>query len=254
MPKITTNTGRRVFKKAKSMLVVPYVYNSTLDDYILGSDIYDISAIIGDSIVLEQSEGNTATKENEFTNQPIIVSHSGSKYGFTAQCLDVQDSVLKALYGAMTAKNRSVTPAAVNGAVAVQNDYTEMYALIRVEFEDESMPYMILPRVQMSNKLLIQQLKTRAGQGNIAGQAFSICCAIKDKDNDNKVLDFGTAEYVPETPVLFVPKLYVPLFAYERKSDGVRACHQLDFENGGSPSTVYVNPSNGNWSNSYTPQ
>lgn len=254
MPIIKTDTERRIFKKAESMLVVPYVYDSTVGDYILGGDIYDISAIIGDSIVLEQSEGNTAVKENEFTSQPVIVNHSGSKYGFTAQCLNVNDDVLKALYGALTAKNRSNTPAAVRGAVALKSDFTEMYALIRVRFEDETMPDLILPKVQMSNRILLQQFKTRAGQGNITGQAFSICCAIKDKDNDNKVLDFGTAEYVPETPVLFVPRGYAPLFQYDEKTDGVRACHQLDFENGGSPSTVYVNPSNGKWSNSYTPR
>ena len=253
MPIIKTDTEHRVFKKAQSMLVIPYVYNSTLDDYVLGSDIYDISAIIGDSIVLEQSEGNTTTKENEFTNQPIIVSHSGSKYGFTAQCLDVQDSVLKALCGALTASNRNDTPEHVNGAVALKSDFTEMYALIRVRFEDETMPDLILPKVQLSNRLFVQQLKTRAGQGNLTGQALAICCAVKDKDNVGKVLEFGDSEYAPETPALLVPRGYTPLFQYDMKNDGVKVCHQVDFEGGEGPSTVYVNPYTGRWSNSWTP-
>jgi hypothetical protein len=239
------------------MVIVPYVYNSTVKDYVLGSTIYDISAIIGDSIVIEQSEGSTTTKDNEFDSQPIVINHSGSGYSFTAQCLDMQDNALKALFNVKTAINRDVTPVPVNGAVAFNEDFTPMFALIKIGFDEKEIPDVILPMVQMNNRLFIQQMRTRASQGNMTGVALSCGIAIKDKDNDGKVLDFGSGndhDYAPDAPVLFVPKGYTPLFQYDDKTDGVRVCHQVDFSGGGAPSTVYVNPSNGNWSNSYTPQ
>ena len=64
MSLIQTKNGRTVLMKAESMMLVPYVYNSTYGDYVLGSDVYDISEVIGDSIVIEQSEGDSVTKEN----------------------------------------------------------------------------------------------------------------------------------------------------------------------------------------------
>jgi len=236
------------------MVMVPYMYNSTVKDYVLGSTIYDISAIIGDSIVIEQSEGSTTTKDNEFDSQPIVINHSGSGYSFTAQCLDMQDNALKALFNVKTAINRDVTPVPVNGAVAFNEDFTPMFALIKIGFDEKEIPDVILPMVQMNNRLFIQQMRTRASQGNMTGVALSCGIAIKDKDNDGKVLDFGTAEYVPETPVLFVPKGYSPLF-YANAVVGAATYQfvEVDFSGGSAPSNVYVNTNNGNWSNSYTP-
>ena len=165
MALIETKYGRTVLKKAESMMVVPYVYDSTLNDYVLGEDVYDISAVIGDSIVIEQSDGSTTAKENEFVGSPLLEAVSGSKYEFTAQCIDLQDSVLKSMFGAMTVEG-------VNGAVAFNDDFVKIYALIRVRFKEESIPDVILPKVQMNSKLFINQLSSRMSQGNIAGTAL----------------------------------------------------------------------------------
>lgn len=248
MPLIQTNTGRKIFKKAESMLVVPYVYNSRIGDYALGETVYDISAVIGDSIVLEQSEGTTETKENEFRSEPLLQATSGAKCGFTAQCLDLQNNVLKALFNAMTVGD--------HGIAAFNDDYSTLYALIRIGFGGQDTPDIILPKVQLNSRIFIQQLRTRAGQGNISGTANSFNVAIKDPVNPGHLLQFAVpatngTTYTPYTPVLFVPRGYTPLFRYRYLDDRTDEYKQINFTNG-TLSSVYVHPS-GTWSNSYMP-
>lgn len=248
MSLIQTNTGRKIFKKAKSMLVVPYVYNSGIDDYALGETVYDISAVIGDSIVLEQSEGTTEIKENEFRSEPLLQVTSGAKYGFTAQCLDLQNNVLKALFKAMTVGDHDIA--------AFNDDYTTLYALVRIGFGGQDTPDIILPKVQLNSRIFIQQLRTRAGQGNISGTANSFNIAIKDPDHPRHLLQFAVpatngTTYTPYTPVLFMPRGYTPLFRYRYLDNRTDEYKQLNFTNG-TISSVYVHP-RGTWSNSYTP-
>jgi hypothetical protein len=241
MSLITTNDGRTIIKKASSMMVVPYVYDSTIGDYVLGSDVYDISAIIGDTITLEQSDGNTEAKYNEFKASPLIESVSGSKYNFTAQCLDLQNSVLRSLFGAMTAGSNE-------GAAAFNDDFVRLYALIRIRFSDQSIPDIILPKVQMNSKLFIQQLKTRASQGNISGTAFAKACAIQNSSNTALLLFSSIASdniYTPYTPVLFVPKNRVPIFYYKKNTDTLDYYTYINFSNGSVSNDVVVKPSDG---------
>ena len=249
MSLITTNDGRIVLKKAQSMMVVPYVYDQSVEDYILGGDVYDISAVIGDSITIEQSDGNTEAKYNEFKASPLIESVSGSKYNFTAQCLDLQNSVLQSLFGVMVGHGYN---GAVNGAVAFNDDFVLLYALIRIRFEDASLPDVVMPKVQLNSKLFVQQLKTRASQGNIAGTALAHTVAVDDMDNpaEGELLQFSSqangATYTPDTPVLFVPRGY-DFFVYrnEAKLDDVYS--RVNFNIGSVGNNIHINPSNGTW-------
>lgn len=237
MPLIETKTGRKYLRKAESMMAVPYVYDATIGDYVLGQDVYDISAVIGDSIVIEQSEGNTETKYNEFVGSPLLECVSGGKFVFTAQCVDFQDAVLKSLFGAMVSGN---------GAAALNDDYVLIYALIRVRFKDESLPDVILPKAQLNSRLFIQQLKTRAGQGNIAATAHSLDVAIEDLESQGHLLQFqelgGKNTYVPYTPLVFVPHGYTPLFRHDGKNFSV-----VDFTTGSVAHNIFVNQYNGTW-------
>lgn len=249
MSLITTNDGRIVLKKAQSMMAVPYVYDSTIGDYVLGSDVYDISAVIGDSITIEQSDGNTEAKYNEFKASPLIESVSGSKYNFTAQCLDLQNSVLQSLFGVMVGHGYN---GAVNGAVAFNDDFVLLYALIRIRFEDASLPDVVIPKVQLNSKLFIQQLKTRASQGNIAGTALAHTVAIDDRDYpaEGELLQFSSqangTTYTPHTPVLFVPRGY-DFFVYRNEAKLDNVYSRVNFNSGGVGNNIHINPSNGTW-------
>lgn len=216
MPLIETKTGRKFLRKAESMMLVPYVYDGTdgVECYVLGSDVYDISAVIGDSIVLEQKDGEVDEKFNEFVKSPIVRNVTAGAYDFTAQCLDLQDKVLRALFGAYTA---SGTNGVVNGVAALPDDYQLQYAMIRIRFHDMNLSDVILPKVQMNSKLLLQQMKTRGSQGNVSGTALSHRVAVVDRDAVSPMaLQFGSqavgeTTFVPLTPILFVPRTYTPM-------------------------------------------
>lgn len=245
MSLIKTDNGRMVFKDAVSMMVIPYVYDENIGDYVLGSDIYDISAIIGDSIVIEQSDGDKTTKENEFTSVPLLETFTNGKYVFTAQCVDLQNGVLKSLMGAMTASGNN---GAVEGAAAFNDNVSSPYALVRIRFGGNGVSDVFLPKVQLNSRLFIQQLKTRAGQGNVSGTAFAKNVAIKDNDAPGYLLQFssigGTPTYTPYTPVLFVPVGCTPLFKHDDKSYDI-----IDFSNGVVSNNIAVNGQGGTWQN-----
>lgn len=254
MPLITTDNGRIVFKKAESVMLVPYRWHSqgvyTLDA--LSSEVYDISAVIGDSIVIEQSDGNTEAKYNEFNATPLIESVSGTKYNFTAQCLDLQNKVLRSAFCAMTPTDNYNVP----GLAAFQADFVTMYALVRIRFKGRETPDVFLPKIQLNSKLLISQLKTRAGQGNIAGTANPVKVAI-DRGEYNWLVQFSdrtalTSRYCPNTPLLFVPRDRTPFFfAWSKDEEDSGTVWDrystIDFENGVVEHNIQVDERLGNW-------
>lgn len=221
MSLVETKTGRKFLRKAESMMLVPYVYDDTdgVKDYVLGSDVYDISAVIGDSIALEQTDGEVEEKFNEFVQSPLVRNVTAGAYEFSAQCLDLQDKVLRALFGAYTA---SGTNGVVNGVAALPDDYHLQYAMIRIRFHDTNLSDVILPKVQMNSKLLLQQMKTRGSQGNVSGTALSQWVSVIDKDAASPMaLQFGSqivgeTTFVPLTPILFVPRTYTPMVLHHK--------------------------------------
>lgn len=228
MALIETKYGRTVLKKAESMKVVPYVYDNSVGDYVLGEDVYDISAVIGDSITIEQSEGNSEAKYNEFVGAPLLESVSGEKYVFSAQCIDLQNSVLKSLFGAKTVSS-------VAGAAAFNDDFVTRYVLVRIRFSEDNAPDVLLPKVNLNSRLFVNQLDTRVSQGNISGNAMPRNVAIIDKNDDDKVLQFSSGEgntYTPFAPVLFVPHGYTPLVLYKKRPLSGDLYSEVDFENG----------------------
>lgn len=252
MSLIETNTKRKFFRNAESMMLVPYVYNDSagVNDYVLGNDVYDISAVIGDSIALEQKDGDVEEKFNEFVRTPIVRNVSAGSYDFTAQCLDLQDEVLRVLFGAYTA---SGTNGAVDGMAAIPDDYQLQYAMIRIRFKKTNLSDIVLPKVQMNSNLLLQQMKTRGSQGNVSGAALSQWVAVVDKDAVSPMaLQFGSgavgeSTYVPYTPILFVPRTYTPMVLHHRdENDNSKYIFStVNFTTGSVSHNTTVNNSDG---------
>lgn len=252
MSLVETKTGRKFLRKAESMMLVPYVYDDTdgVKDYVLGSDVYDISAVIGDSIALEQTDGEVEEKFNEFVQSPLVRNVTAGAYEFSAQCLDLQDKVLRALFGAYTA---SGTNGVVNGVAALPDDYQLQYAMIRIRFHDTNLSDVILPKVQMNSKLLLQQMKTRGSQGNVSGTALSQWVAVVDKDAESPMaLQFGSqivggTTFVPLTPILFVPRTYTPMVLHHRdENDNSKYIFStVNFTTGSVSHSTTVNNSDG---------
>lgn len=238
MSLINTKDGRLVIKDASQILFLPYTISNGI--YVIGADIYDISAIIGDSIVIELGEGDKSTKENEFKSEPLVENRTAGRYAFTAQCLDMQNKVLKSLFGAYTVTN-------VEGAVAMPNEPQTLYVAIMIKFVESDTPNILLPKVQMDNRMFLQQFKTRAGQGNLSGSALLCDVAIDDATDTKHLYQFtniqGTSTYNPTTPMLFVPKGHMVII---RRSGKV--CSIVDFDNGTIENNIQINTTNGTWS------
>lgn len=251
---IETKTGRKFLRKAESMMLVPYEYDDTdgVEDYVLGSEVYDISAVIGDSIVLEQKDGEVDEKFNEFVQSPLVRNVTAGAYDFTAQCLDLQDKVLRALFGAYTA---SGTNGSVDGVAALPDDYHLQYAMIRIRFHNTGLSDVILPKVQMNSKLLLQQMKTRGSQGNVSGTALSREVAVVDRDASlPMVLQFGSSivgqpTYAPYTPILFVPRTYTPMVLHHKdeNDDNKYIFSTVDFTTGSVSHNRSVDISGGSY-------
>lgn len=245
MSLIKTDNNRIVFKKPDSMMLVPYVYNSTIGDYVLGDDVYDISAIIGDSTVIEQSEGETTIKENEFKSSPLLEMHSNGRYKFTANCIDLQNKVLKSVFGAMTS--------GIDGLVAMEDDFSFRYALVKIHFDSPDVPDIIMPKVSLNSRVYIQQLRTSTGQGNISGVPMRHDSAVLTRnESEHKLVSFsvnstGGSSYSPSTPLLFVPSDMKPVFLRQKRLAASRIYSLVDFENG-TVSNVYLNTTTGTWS------
>ena len=227
---ITTRTGRTLFKKAKALQVLPYVYDANLEDYVLGPNVYDISAVIGDSISCEQSDGDVTTKNNEFTPQPVVRNTTAGTWNFTAQVLDLQNNVLRALFGALIATET------VSGATyhisAIPEDYQTRYALVRVSFRDNNTPDVYFPRMLLDSKLMINQLKTRGAQGNLNCVALSLECAIMSRARQGNLVRLSSLsgnKYMVRTPIMFVPQSYTPLFLHHQENGGY-FFSQVDWE------------------------
>lgn len=217
MPIIKTNNNRIIIKKAKSMCIIPYVYSEDIADYVLGDTVYDISSIIGDSITLEQSDGETTSKENEFTGEIIVENVSTGKMVFSAQCLDLQNNVLKAIFNTYTNSEAGIT--------AFKKDFETNFALIRIRLQDNDSPDIYLPKVALNTKLALSQLKTRGSQGNINGTAMSTICSVIQTTTDGVtpglLEPFQDDEiYQVDTPLFFVPRTKTPLFLHHIEYTG----------------------------------
>ena len=252
MSLIETKTGRKYFKKAESLMLIPYVYDGTsgVNEYVLGQDVYDISAVIGDSIALEQKDGEVEEKFNEFVSTPIIRNVTSGTYDFTAQCLDLQDNVLKAIFGAYYGVGQRGT---ISGVVAMPEKDVLCYALIRIRFQSTSMPDVIFPKVQLNSKLLMQQMKSRGSQGNISGVALPSMVTVDDPTESlQKLLNFNTSDgqsysYAPSTPVLFVDRTQNPSFLHHKEEGNTYIFSTVDFSTGNVLHNRKVNISDGSY-------
>lgn len=207
MPIIGTQTGRTIFKKPSSLWILPYKYDSTISDYVLGNTVYDISAIIGDTISYDENDGETSSKYNEFVGEPIITNTTSGSKKLSAQCLDLQNNILKVMFGALYNTEHAVA--------ALRRDYEPLYALIRLRFTEQNVPDVYFPMVALNSKMMMQQLKSRGAQGNLNGVVESRRCAVVDTEPAGAVN--GTlvglqddvnneTKYSVITPMLFVPK------------------------------------------------
>lgn len=197
--RIETATNKRYIKKASSLEMTPYVYDETLHRYVLGDTTYDIYAIIGDTMEITHDAGDGVTKDYEFINSPLLQNVQRGDITFSADCLDLQNKVLKALFGVsfgMDSRGHEIMS-------AVPDDYPELYCCIKVSFHNDRLPDIVLPKVQINSQFIISQLKTNISTAKIKGVCFNHHVAAL---TDDTIFPFDAdgGQYIPCVPMAFI--------------------------------------------------
>ena len=209
--------------------MIPYVYDDEVADYVVGGTIYDISSIIGDSIEIWQDDGDEQTKVREFSQQPVAVNATSGNLKFSAQCIDMQDSILSSAFGAFTSEGAP--------SVAFPNDYADLFAVLRIQFRDETSPDIYIPKVHLSSSLEIKNLKTGLAHGTLRGIAVSrIMCVTTDNEStrlERFSISNDTCAHLIDTPMIFVSRMQRPLFFHSYdEGENVYTFSRISWEEG----------------------
>ena len=151
-------TGRRVFSNLKSMKFTPWTDESTL-----GTDVYDITNIVGDTTSVEQDDPEVNEIASEFTDAPLYENTTLGNKNFTCECIDMQNEVLKGLFGWETDTEGNVyAPAA----------YKPLYCKVELAFNTTD-DIIVLPKVKMNSKATLASMRTDVSRGTISGTCYT---------------------------------------------------------------------------------
>lgn len=151
-------TGRRVFSNLKSMKFTPWTDESTL-----GIDVYDVTNIVGDTTSVEQDDPEVNEIASEFTDAPLYENTKLGKKNFTCECIDMQNEVLKGLFGWETDEKGNVyAPAA----------YKPLYCKIELTFNTTG-DIIVLPKVKMNSKATLASMRTDVSRGTLSGTCYT---------------------------------------------------------------------------------
>lgn len=200
---INLKNNYRVLKKASALLMTPYVYNSEFGRHILGTETFDITSIIGDTLSIVQNSGEESELRNEFKRSPITPLYEDGDVVFSADCVDMQGTIFQILHNA---KIGLVNDEYREGFMAMDENPKEMYACIQILFHDENAPRVVLPKVYMTNTTEYSNLRSSVAKHKIVGKVMpNIICST----NDTSVVKFANTNeegYVVETKMFFAQK------------------------------------------------
>lgn len=156
------DTGKIIFKNAKSVLFTPYTDADTV-----GSTTYDVTSIVADTLSFTPDDNTSNSKDSEFKDEPLFENITLGKVQFAATCIDFQNDVMKALFG-WSEENTSEGGKSVFAPTA----YKELYSKIEVRFDDDT-PIVVAPKVKLNSKAVISTLSTGSAEGQLAGTCYS---------------------------------------------------------------------------------
>ena len=154
---------RRVFSNLAYIRVTPWDSEDAGPNV---ANIYDITEVVADSTSIEQADNDSNVIEHEFSSNPLFENITLGDKTFTCESIDLQDGVLKGLFGWQALGN-----AGADG-VAAPNEYKHLYATIELGFtnsEDE----IVLPKVLLNSKAVIASMKTDASKATISGTCYN---------------------------------------------------------------------------------
>jgi hypothetical protein len=182
MAKLATVADRRVFSNLAYVRVTPWSTETSGPD----KDIYDITEVVADTTSVEQADNDVNTIEHEFSNNPLFENIQLGDKTFTCESIDLQDAVLKDLFGWQ--------PIGSDG-VAAPNAYKHLYATIELGF-DNTDDEIVLPKVLLNSRAVIASMKTDASRATISGTCYN--AFVDDVETDMAILKGAKTEVETE--------------------------------------------------------
>lgn len=160
MAKVTL-AERTVFSNAAYVRVTPWVKDDETDKLSVGSETYDITEVVADTISVEQAENDVNTIEHEFSSSPLYENIQLGDKTVALESIDLQNLVLKGLFGWTIDGDNAYAPIA----------YSHLYAAIEIGFHSTE-DVIVLPKVLLNSRAVIASMKTDASRANISGTCY----------------------------------------------------------------------------------
>lgn len=179
-------SDRRVFSNLAYVRVTPWSSETSGPD----KNTYDITEVVADTTSIEQADNDVNTIEHEFSSNPLYENIQLGDKTFTCESIDLQDAVLKDLFGWQ--------PIGSDG-VGAPNAYKHLYATVELGFvnsDDE----IVLPKVLLNSKAVIASMKTDASRATISGTCYN--AFVDDVETDMAILKDAKTEDETEVATL----------------------------------------------------
>lgn len=149
--------ARRTFSNLKAALFTPWT-----DEKTLGEETYDLVDIVADTTSVEQEDNEVNTIEHEFSGSPLVENISLGSKTFTTECIDMQNDVLKGMFGWATDEA---------GNAFAPKTYKPLYCKIELQFNSTE-DIVVLPKVLMNSKAVFASMKTDVSRANLSGTCY----------------------------------------------------------------------------------
>jgi hypothetical protein len=149
--------ARRTFSNLKAALFTPWT-----DEKTLGDQEYDLVDIVADTTSVEQADNEVNTIEHEFSGAPLVENISLGEKTFTTECIDMQNDVLKGMFGWTTDEA---------GNAFAPKAYKPLYCKIELQFNSTE-DIIVLPKVLLNSKAVLASMKTDVSRANISGTCY----------------------------------------------------------------------------------
>lgn len=180
MAKVTLG-ARRVFANLKAAYFTPWVGEEQL-----GEDIYDLVDIVADTTSVEQADNEVNAIDHEFTGSPLFENVSLGEKSFTTECIDLQNDVLKTMFGWATTEA---------GDAFAPTGYEDLYCKVELRFNSTD-DIMVLPKVKLNSRAVVASMKTDVSRANITGTCYPayVTAGTTTKNTDMAIIAAANAD------------------------------------------------------------
>jgi hypothetical protein len=166
-----TLAERTVFANLAYIRITPWTSETSGP----GEVTYDVTEVVGDTTTVEQAENDTNVLEHEFSSQPLYENIQLGDKTFACESIDLQNEVLKGLFGWTVTEDGAYAPVA----------YKPLYATIEMGFNSTE-DVIVLPKVLLNSRAVIASMKTDASRANINGTCYT--AFVDDVETDMAIL------------------------------------------------------------------